>query len=194
MTVYLETERLVLREFTAGDVENLVELDGDPAVMRYLTGGRATPRPEIRDEILPYFLNWYRRGDGYGYWAAEDKATGRFLGWFHFRPHRGEPPRPAEAGIELGYRLRRDAWGRGYATEGCRALIRKGFTELGIDRVYAETMAVNAASRRVLEKAGLLHVRTFVSDWPESIPGDEHGDVEYALTRAQWAASAQREE
>ena len=98
--------------------------------------------------------------------------------------------------MELGYRLRRDAWGAGYGTEGCRALIDKGFTELGVHRVYAETMAVNVASRRVMEKCGLRHVRTFVSDWPERIPGDEHGDVEYALTRAEWAAgrSAQREE
>jgi RimJ/RimL family protein N-acetyltransferase len=188
MTVYLETGRLVLREFTVGDVEDVVELDSDPEVMRYINGGRPTPREEIRDEIIPFWTAYYERDDGYGYWAAVEKATGRFLGWFHFRPHVGEPPRPADVGIELGYRLRRDAWGQGYATEGSRALIRKGFTELGAERVYAETMAVNVASRRVLEKAGLRHIRTYVSDWPEPIPGDEHGDVEYALARAEWLA------
>ena len=80
----------------------------------------------------------------------------------------------------------RAAWGRGYASEGSRALIGKGFAELGVRRVVAETMAVNAASRRVLEKAGLRLVRTFHQPWPEPIPGDEHGDVEYALTRAEW--------
>ena len=60
------------------------------------------------------------------------------------------------------------------------------FTELGARRVYAETMAVNLGSRRVMEKAGLRLVRTFHQPWPDRIEGDEHGDVEYALTRAEW--------
>ena len=61
-----------------------------------------------------------------------------------------------------------------------------GFAELGCERVTAEAMAVNVASRRVMEKAGLRYVRTFHQDWPVRIPGDEHGDVEYTLDRAQW--------
>ncbi|MEJ3750518.1 GNAT family N-acetyltransferase, partial [Actinomycetes bacterium KLBMP 9797] len=194
MRVYLETERLVLREFTGQDVDNVVELDSDPEVMRYLTGGAPTPGEKIRDEILPRWLAFYDRADGLGYWAAVEKATGRFLGWFHFRqnrqPVRGDGSR--REGVELGYRLRRDAWGKGYGTEGSRALIRKGFTELGVTRVYAETMTVNAASRRVMAKAGLRHVGTFVEDWPDHIPGDEQGAVEYALTRAEWARAEYR--
>ncbi|GAA3345554.1 GNAT family N-acetyltransferase [Amorphoplanes nipponensis] len=184
MGSYLETERLVLRRFTERDLGELVELDSDPVVMRYLTGGRPTPLEEIRDVVLPFWLAYYERGEELGFWAAVEKTTGRFVGWFHFRPRPDGP----SAGVELGYRLRRDAWGRGYATEGSRALLRKGFTELGVERVYAETMAVNTGSRRVMEKAGLRYIRTFHQDWPERIPGDEHGDVEYALTRAEWLA------
>ena len=86
----------------------------------------------------------------------------------------------------MGYRLRGSAWGRGYATEGSRALIRKDFTELGARRVLAETMAVNLASRRVMEKSGLKYVRTFHVNWSEPLAGAEHGEVEYALTRAAW--------
>jgi RimJ/RimL family protein N-acetyltransferase len=82
----------------------------------------------------------------------------------------------------LGYRLRRSAWGRGYATEGARTLVRHAFTELGVGRVAATTMAVNTRSRRVLEKAGLRHVRTPYLDWPDPLPGNEHGDVEYELS------------
>ena len=67
-------------------------------------------------------------------------------------------------------------------------MIRKGFTELGVKRVYAETMVVNIASRRVMEKAGLRYIRTFHQDCPERVPGDEHGEVEYALTKAEWEA------
>ncbi len=183
MEVYLETDRLILREFTPSDADLLVELDGDPEVMHFITGGRITPREEIEDEVLPAFLGYHERSDGYGFWAVIEKATGEFLGWFHFRPPRegGSPGEP-----ELGYRLRKQAWGRGYATEGSRALIEKGFAELGARRVFAETMVVNVASRRVMEKAGLKLVRTFHQPWPDPIPGDEHGDVEYALTREEW--------
>ena len=67
-----------------------------------------------------------------------------------------------------------------------RALIRKGFTELGVQRVVAETMAVNTRSRRVMEKIGLRHVRTFFVDWPDPLPGSDQGEVEYALTRAEF--------
>ncbi len=69
-----------------------------------------------------------------------------------------------------------------------RALIDKGFTELGVQRVYAETMAVNVGSRRVMEKAGLRFVRNFRAEWPVRVRGDQEGDVEYAITRAEWEA------
>jgi RimJ/RimL family protein N-acetyltransferase len=182
--VLLETERLTLRRFTAGDTDLLVDLDSDPQVMRYINGGRPTPRGEVEREVLPAFLGYYRRFPGYGFFAAVERATGGFVGWFHLRPKPGMPTDQPE----LGYRLRRAAWGRGYATEGSRALIDLAFTDLGASRVYAETMTVNTGSRRVMEKAGLRLVRTFHQEWPDPIEGDELGDVEYALTREQWRA------
>ena len=182
MRVFLETERLVLRQFTLADVDNLVGLDSDPGVMRFVTGGRATPRDEIVTDFLPAFLSYYERFAGYGFWAAVEKSTGDFLGWFHFRPGAGA----ADGDVELGYRLRQSAWGQGYATEGSRALIRKGFTELGVQRVVAETLAVHAASRRVMEKAGLSLARSFRQPWPDPMDGDERRAVEYSLTRAEW--------
>jgi RimJ/RimL family protein N-acetyltransferase len=117
-----------------------------------------------------------------GFWAVIEKDAGDFLGWFHFRP--GKDAAPGE--VELGYRLRKAAWGRGYATEGSRALIGKGFTELGVQRVVAEAMAVNQASRRVMEKAGLTLVRTFHR--PSLHPGDDSQleVVEYALDKSDW--------
>jgi RimJ/RimL family protein N-acetyltransferase len=182
MEVFLETERLVLRRFTKADADQLFELDGDPEVMRFLTGGEPTPRDVIENETLPSFLCYHERFEGFGFWAATEKPTGEFLGWFEFRPIEGGGPEE----VELGYRLRRSAWGKGYATEGSRALIRKGFTELGVRRVVAQTMAVNTASRRVMEKAGLTHARTLREEWPDPIEGAEHGEVEYELTKAAW--------
>ena len=184
--VVLQTERMVLREFTADDVDLMFELNSDPQVMFFINGGRRTPRAVVESELLPYWLDYYRRGTGYGLWAADDRTTGEFLGWFHLRP--GDEDGPTEP--ELGYRLRRAVWGRGLASEGSRALVEHAFRELGATRVRAETMAVNHASRRVMENAGLRFVRSFFADWPDKIPGDEHGDVEYAITRQEWSATA----
>jgi GrpB-like predicted nucleotidyltransferase (UPF0157 family)/L-amino acid N-acyltransferase YncA len=180
--VVVETERLILRQFTTDDVDNLVELDGDPDVMLHITGGLTTSREEIETETLPAFLGYYERSDGYGFWAVVERSTGDFVGWFHFRPGEGHPHDEPE----LGYRLRKSAWGKGYGTEGSIALIRRGFTELGVRRVIAATMVTHTGSRRVMEKAGMRLVRTFHQDWPYPIPGDEHGDVEYAITREEW--------
>ena len=180
--VFLETERLRLRQLEHDDVDHLVELDSDPQVMRFINGGRATTRCEIENEVLPAFLGHYERYGGLGFWGVEEKSTGRFVGWFHLRPVEGAP-----AGeVELGYRLLRSVWGKGYATEGSRALIDKAFAELGVDRVVASTMVVNVASRRVMEKAGLRFVRIFHQPWPDRIEGEEEGDVEYALLRSEW--------
>jgi RimJ/RimL family protein N-acetyltransferase len=182
MYIFLETDRLTLRRFTEDDVDNLVDLDGDPDVMHFLNGGKPTPREVIRNEMLPRFLEYDERSAGYGVWAAIEKSSGDFLGWFALRLEEGGSPDR----VELGYRLRKVAWGKGYATEGARALIRKGFTELGMRRVVAQTMTVNLASRRVMEKAGLTFVRTFFLEWPDAIEGSEHGDVEYALLKDDW--------
>jgi RimJ/RimL family protein N-acetyltransferase len=184
MDTFLETERLVLRWFTPADVDALVELDSDPEVMLRINGGRPTTRQEIVDETLPAFLSYRERYPGYGFFAVIERSSGDFLGWFHLRPHADA----AQDEPELGYRLRRSTWGKGYATEGSIALIDTAFADLGARRVYAETMVVHDASRRVMEKAGMRLVRQFHQDWPDRIPGDEHGDVEYEITREQWEA------
>ncbi|MDB5077535.1 MAG: hypothetical protein JWO42_3714, partial [Chloroflexi bacterium] len=98
MHVFLETERVLLRRFTEADVDNLFELDSDPDVMRYLSNGKPTPRDVIQNETLPRFLHYYERYEGYGFWAAIEKSTGDFLGWFHFRPPEGADPDEVELG------------------------------------------------------------------------------------------------
>jgi len=131
---------------------------------------------------LPAFLGYYQRYQAFGFWAAIEKSTGDFLGWFHFRPREGSAP----GQVELGYRMRKSAWGKGYATEGSRALIRKGFTESGVQRVTAEATAANTASRRAMEKAGLTLTRTFSQPLPGAAGGHPVEVVEYALNKAGW--------
>jgi RimJ/RimL family protein N-acetyltransferase len=180
--IILETPRLALRQFTEDDVDNLFDLNSDPEVMRYLTGGGPTPREEIRDQIIPFHLAVYDRFDRLGTWAAESVATGEFLGWFHFRAGPGTDT----TNVDLGYRLRRSAWNQGYATEGSRALISLGFTDLGVERVFGHTMTVNTASRRVMEKCGLTLVRTTPYEGTDVIEDAEHGEVEYAIIKPEW--------
>lgn len=172
-----------MRRLTQEDARNLFELDSDPEVVRYANpAGRTSSYERIRDEILPRFLSYYGRYEGLGYWAAEERPSGVFLGWFHLRPRDGDV-----LVAELGYRLRRSAWGKGYATEGSRALVRKAFTELEVERIVAEALKLNAVSIRVMEKAGLRFESTFM--YP-MYPGRELEAVRYVIDREKFQSGS----
>ena len=161
----LQTARMVLRAPVPGDMADLIALDKDADVMQFL-GADGTPS----DTLLGLA----------DHWVAVQRDPQEFLGWFAL------PRLPGDPDVrELGYRLKRAAWGQGYATEGAIALIHKAFADLGARRVVAFTMAVNIGSRRVMEKAGLTYVRTFFEDWDDPLPGAEKGDVEYAVEKTQ---------
>lgn len=164
----METARLRLRPLTPDDLEHLVALHGDPQVMAFISGAGET-REVVEARSLPDLLA--RRT-----WLLFEGET--FLGWASLRVEGDE--------AELGYRLVRAAWGRGYASEAARVLVDLGFRQLGLSRIWAQTMAVNAGSRRVMEKAGLRYVRTFHLAWDDPLPGAEQGEVEYAIARTDW--------
>ncbi|MFD3479114.1 GNAT family N-acetyltransferase [Streptomyces sp. NPDC058695] len=181
---YLETERLTLRRFTTDDADLLIDLDSDAAVMRYLTGGSPTAPEMVRERHLPNIIAGYERWRGdLGLFAAHEKDGGAFIGWFCLRP---EPQGPLDE-VELGYRLRQAAWGKGYATEGSRALLGKAFTGLGVRMVWAETMAVNHGSRNIMEKLEMMLAATIPTP-PDMkvVEGSEHGGVRYEITKEQW--------
>ncbi|MQA81034.1 MAG: GNAT family N-acetyltransferase [Streptosporangiales bacterium] len=191
MDPVLLTERLALRPFTPSDVDNLLLLDGDADVMRYIDGGAKT-RAEIEETVLPRFLAYQATYDHLGFLVGETRSEGEFVGWFGVHP-----VTPTDDAMEfwpdsvddvsvvsLGYRLRRGAWGHGYATEGARAVVRWAFGDPAVRSVVATTMSVNTGSRRVMEKVGLSYVRTVHVEWPDPLPGTEHGEVEYRLDRA----------
>lgn len=184
----LRTGRLRLVPLAEEHLEHEVELDADPAVMRYL----GTGRPRGRDEVSALHrqrLAEAERVPGLGFWAGFlIEPPGPFVGWWILGPVLGPDGRPAVAEAELGYRLLPRHWRRGLAGEGARELVRHGFADLGLRRILAQTMAVNTASRATMAAAGLRHERTFHADWDEPIPGTEHGEVEYAITAERWAA------
>ena len=172
--VYLETPRLILREFTELDIDNLVDLDSDPKVTLYINGGKPTPRDYVEEQVMPRIMQYYEDLDRQGIWAAIEKTTGAFMGWFHLRPNRTDA-----AETELGYRLKQKYWGQGIATEGSAALVKKGFEELGLDVIMAAADPANGASRRVMEKVGLSYEK-------EILEPDGFIVVIYRLDRADY--------
>jgi RimJ/RimL family protein N-acetyltransferase len=181
--ILLETARLRLRRFTEADIDRLVELDADPEVMRYITYGEPTAREEYESEILPRWFAIYAATPLLGSWAAEDRQSGEFHGWFHLRPDRIEPEHQ-----ELGYRLRRASWGRSLATEGGVALIRHGFGPVGAASISARALVGHLASQRVMQKCGLRSAGEFVFPQHvlESRSESERAAVKYCVTREQW--------
>lgn len=171
----LETSRLTLRPVTPADRAELVALEADAQVMLYLNGGQPVPEAGLPDS--PFLTP---RGTEPEVLAAHETATGRFIGWFAFFD---DGVVDGARTAEIGYRLRREAWGKGYASEGVQTLITRAFTDWGFDCITAQTMAVNTASRRVMEKAGMQHIATFHPDFPVPIPGAELGEVTYAIHR-----------
>jgi RimJ/RimL family protein N-acetyltransferase len=179
---------VTLRPFGADEADLLVELDGDPAVMRYLSGGEPTAPELVRERDLPSILAGYDRWAGrFGLFAAYEAARGAFLGWFCLRPEREGPLDE----VELGYRLRRAAWGRGYATEVSAALVDKAFTDLGVRVVWGATMALNRPSQRVMEKVGMAVTEALATpDDMLAVEGADLGGYRYEITREQWEQRA----
>ncbi len=151
MPQLFQTERMRLRPVMRGDLDVLVELDSDPAVMRYISGGAPNPRSVYESELLPRMMAY--TDEPYGFFSAFARDSDEFLGWFHLRPSVFE-----EGLLELGYRLRRDCWGRGLATEGSRTLVEHGFETLELPAIDACAMPENHASIAVMRKCGLREV------------------------------------
>lgn len=200
MGVNIDTARTRLRPLGRDDVDELIHLDSDPEVMRYVSGGASTSRAVIEEWVLPR-AEAERRSHGTGVWAVVDPATAVFLGWVSLRA----PRHSNRAELELTYRLRRAVWGRGLATEASRALLAFAFGHLGTQRVFAGTMAVNVGSRRVMEKLGMSLTAIHVSDErfddvdaPPSVlgfladGGFEAAEVEYEILASRWSALASR--
>jgi RimJ/RimL family protein N-acetyltransferase len=144
----LRTRRIALRAFRPDDLEDLVRLDSDARVMRYIADGRPATRPEVV-AVLRRIRRYPAIHTGLGCWHAARRDSGAFVGWFLLR-YCG-----SSCDVEVGYRLLPEAWGQGFATEGATALVRHAFDTLELDRIIGVTHPDNVASQRVLMKAGL---------------------------------------
>jgi RimJ/RimL family protein N-acetyltransferase len=176
---YLVTARVRLRQYVAADFADLLVLNGDPEVMRYLTP-RATALEETQFTV-ERTLHYQQRFDGQlGLFMAERLADSAFIGWFLLRPDKSDPDNTGV--LELGYRLKKAFWRHGYATEVSERLVAKAFSELHAETVFAQAMTEHVASRRVMEKVGMRFEREVL---PEDRP-TLRPFVVYRIDRTAW--------
>lgn len=152
----IETERLLLRAWRPDDFEDFARISADPEVMRYIANGQPATRSHAWRAMAVFVGHWSLRG--YGLWAAEERATGRFVGRIGLWNPEGWP------GLEVGWLLDRACWGCGLATEGARAALDYAFTTLGADHVISVIHPENARSIRVAEKIGERFERDYDFD------------------------------
>ncbi|HEY0380552.1 MAG TPA: GNAT family N-acetyltransferase [Pyrinomonadaceae bacterium] len=145
----IETNRLLLRQFTLADLGALAHIFADPEVVKHLGSGQPASTAETETALQSIIAHWGRHG--FGRWAAVHKRSRELVGYGGLRSFHGEP--------ELVYLLKKSHWRRGLATEMARACLKFGFEELGFERIIAMAKTANVASHRVMEKAGLCFER-----------------------------------
>jgi len=150
--VILETGRLLLREFIPQDADELQNVLGDPVAMQYYPA--AFDRQGVEAWIAKNIQRY--RENGHSLWAMVLKASGELIGDCGCALQEVE----GRNEIEVGYHVRRDLWGRGYATEAAQACVEYAFAKLGAKRVISMIRPENLQSRRVAKKNGLMCTKT----------------------------------
>jgi RimJ/RimL family protein N-acetyltransferase len=176
----MRTDRLIMRRWRDSDREPFAELNGDAETMQFFpsTMDRAASDALV-DRIEASFEQ-----QGFGLWALEVAATGRFIGFTGLNPMPDGVP--GAGGMEVGWRLRKDAWHRGYATEAARAALGVAFDGAGLDEIWSMTAILNEPSQAVMRRIGLTQHEFFEHpSVPEGSPIRPH--VLYRIARADWA-------
>lgn len=178
--IEVQTPRLLLRQWRDSDREPYAALNADPLVMRFFAGTQS--REASNRDIDIWSAELDKRG--WSNWAAEITETGEFIGFIGLSvPWRKLPFTPC---VEVGYRLARAYWGKGYATEGAKAALETGFVRLGFEEIVSFTSILNLPSRAVMERIGMINTsRDF--DHPALPDGSElKRHCLYRVRREQW--------
>jgi RimJ/RimL family protein N-acetyltransferase len=177
----LTTPRLLLRPWRDDDVDAFVAMFGDPMVMEFLL----PPQDRAAIEAIVGRVRDHFAKHGFGWWAAELKETGAFIGFVglahvpfeaHFTP-----------AVEIGWRLASAYWGQGYATEGAKAALDFGFTGLGLQEIVSFTVPANRRSWRVMQRIGMTHDIADDFDHPRLAERDPlRRHVLHRISRRRW--------
>lgn len=158
MKIFIETERLILREVDYVDEDDLYEMDSDPQVHLYIENKPVKSIDEVRP-VIEILKKQYREY-GIARWAVTDKSTKECVGWAGLK-YFNEPLNNHTDFYELGYRFKRKHWGKGFATESSVAILDYGFENLNLDIIYAIVNPENVKSKNVLAKLGFDFQETF---------------------------------
>jgi len=152
--IILESKRLYLKEFTLDDVEKLFRLNSDADVMKYIH----PPETDINviKKVINRIIKYYSDNPGLGVWAGYEKQSDKFIGFFELANL------DTTDEIEVGYRLFKEFWGQGYATEMTKVLIDYGFNKMGLEQIAGITHPENISSQNVLLKSGLTYIKDAV--------------------------------
>ena len=161
MKIFVETERLILREIVPSDAPGIFELDSDPLVHEYIDNDLLTSI-EGASKVIEFIREQYVER-GVGRWAAIEKSSGDFIGWSGLKLNTGEKEMLNDKYdfIDIGYRFIPRYWGKGYATESAIAALDYGFRVLKYETIAGIALIGNIASNKVLQKIGLKHVEDF---------------------------------
>ncbi|MFC4558335.1 GNAT family N-acetyltransferase [Virgibacillus kekensis] len=153
--IYINTPRLTLRDWKSEDLAPFRHMNNDPEVMRYFPNTLTSQETNKFYEVIQQEIHDH----GYGLYAVVTNDTNEFIGFIGF--HRATFEADFNPCVEIGFRLKKEAWGKGFATEGARACLEYGFAELGFNKIYSFTAKINAPSQNVMKKIGLQFEREF---------------------------------
>lgn len=170
--IYIETDRLILRELLASDAAAMFEMDANPAVHRYLGNAPVQSMDEI-EKVIQFVRAQYKT-NGIGRWAVIQKESNQFLGWAGLK-YLTELQNNVRHVYDLGYRFSQKHWGKGYATEASVALMNYAKEVMRLDKVYASANFENAASNRILQKLGFIKTGDFLYE------NEPHNWYEYSV-------------
>ena len=179
-----ETARLILRDWREGDLAAFIRHTNTPAVMRWLGGVQDAAHYDLMLERFEAC----RAAHGHCFWVVERRDDGELLGFCGLK--RGNAPDcPFMGAFEIGWRLREDAWGQGYAGEAARAALALGFTRFAAPVIHAITVPGNRASWTLMERLGMA--RNPALDFTDSrFTGEIATVIAYSLPRQQWESTA----
>ncbi|GAK88044.1 putative acetyltransferase [Vibrio ponticus] len=151
----LETKRLILRQWEQADFKHFARMCADPEVMQYFPATLSEAESEQLANRLQALIDLH----GWGFWAVEIKATGEFIGFVGLNTIDGESGIPRAPFLEIGWRIAKQYWHKGYATEAADQAMRYAFFVLGVDDVYAFTAKDNLPSQKVMQRLGMIDTR-----------------------------------
>ena len=178
----LRTDRLTLRRWRDRDLEPWAAMNADPEVREHL--GALLTREQSDASVARFEADFDRRG--YGWWAVEVRDTGGFVGFAGLDEVEDGMP---FTGVEIGWRLARSSWGRGYATEAALAVLAHGFGALELPEVLAVTTATNLRSQAVMRRIGMSRDTEADFDDPTVPEGPLRPNVLYRVARGPGSGS-----